>query len=84
MPSIALIPRDERYLMQKAIHNTYDKNYARRLTAMLMLHRGNRVSNVDGGSKRSSLFISLLKHLKATYKQLELFRVYITVKLCGG
>ncbi|MBZ7178444.1 hypothetical protein FMK65_28300 [Klebsiella variicola] len=32
--------------MQKAIHKTRDKNYARRLTAMLMLHRGERVSHV--------------------------------------
>ncbi|KAB7536387.1 IS630 family transposase, partial [Klebsiella pneumoniae] len=43
MPIIAPIPRDERRLMQKAIHKTRDKNYARRLTAMLMLHRGERV-----------------------------------------
>lgn len=27
-------------------HTTHDKNHARRLTAMLMLHRGERVSNV--------------------------------------
>ncbi|EDP9826668.1 helix-turn-helix domain-containing protein, partial [Salmonella enterica subsp. enterica] len=46
MPIIAPIPRDERRLMQKAIHKTHDKNYARRLTAMLMLHRGGRVSDV--------------------------------------
>ncbi|EBF0276808.1 hypothetical protein DB992_22010 [Salmonella enterica] len=46
MPIIAPIPRDERRLMQKAIHKTHDKNYARRLTAMLMLHRGDRVSDV--------------------------------------
>ncbi len=32
--------------MQKAIHQTRDKNHARRLTAMLMLHRGDRVSDV--------------------------------------
>ncbi|WP_252861388.1 hypothetical protein, partial [Shigella sonnei] len=32
---IAPISRDERRLMQKAIHKTHDKNYARRLTAML-------------------------------------------------
>jgi hypothetical protein len=38
MPIIAPIPRDERRLMQKAIHKTRDKNYARRLTTMLMLH----------------------------------------------
>lgn len=43
---IAPIPRGERHLMQKAIHKTHDKNYARRLTALLMLHRGARVSNV--------------------------------------
>ncbi len=46
MPIIAPISRDERRLMQKAIHKTHDKNYARRLTAMLMLHRGDRVSDV--------------------------------------
>ncbi|ECI4026728.1 helix-turn-helix domain-containing protein [Salmonella enterica] len=46
MPIIAPIPRDERRLMQKAIHKTHDKNYACRLTAMLMLHRGDRVSDV--------------------------------------
>lgn len=40
MPVIAPISRDERRLMHKAIHKTHDKNYARRLTAMLMLHRG--------------------------------------------
>ncbi|EPS8031263.1 helix-turn-helix domain-containing protein [Escherichia coli] len=32
--------------MQKAIYTTHDKNYARRLTAMLMLHRSARVSDV--------------------------------------
>ncbi|HHD7476596.1 TPA: IS630 family transposase [Klebsiella oxytoca] len=46
MPIIAPIPPDERRLMQKAIHKTLDKNYARRLTAMLMLHRGCRVSDI--------------------------------------
>ncbi|CSW33592.1 IS630 transposase [Shigella sonnei] len=40
MPIIAPISRDERRLMQKAIHKTHDKNYARRLTAMLMLPPG--------------------------------------------
>lgn len=46
MPIIAPIPRDERRLMQKAIHKTQDKTYARRLTAMLMLYRGDRVIDV--------------------------------------
>jgi len=46
MPILAPIPRDERRLMQKAIHKIRDKNHARRLTAMLMLHRGDRVSDV--------------------------------------
>ncbi len=46
MPIIAPIPRDERRLMQKVIHKTHDKNHARRPTAMLMLHRGDRVSDV--------------------------------------
>ena len=44
MPLIAPISRNERRMMQKAIHKTRDKNYARRLTAMLMLHRGDRIS----------------------------------------
>ncbi len=46
MPIIAPIPRTERRLMQKTIHKTKDKNHARRLTAMLMLHRGDTVSYV--------------------------------------
>ncbi len=46
MPIIAPIPRTERRLMQTTIHKTRDKNHARRLTAMLMLHRGDRVSDV--------------------------------------
>ena len=32
--------------MQKTIHKTKDKNHARRITAMLMLHRGDTVSYV--------------------------------------
>ncbi len=47
MPIIAPIPRTERRLMQKTIHKTRDKNHARRLTAMLKLHRGDRVSDVS-------------------------------------
>ncbi len=46
MSIIAPIPRTERRLMQKTIHKTKDKNHARRLTAMLMLHRGDTVSHV--------------------------------------
>ena len=46
MPIIVPIPRTERRLMQKTIHKTKDKNHARRLTAMLMLHRGDTVSYV--------------------------------------
>lgn len=46
MPIIAPIPRTERRMMQKTIHKTRDKNHARRLIAMLMLHRGDRVSDV--------------------------------------
>lgn len=46
MPIITPIPRDKRRLMHKAIHKTRDKNHARRLTAMLMLRRGDRVSDV--------------------------------------
>lgn len=46
MPIIAPIARFERRQMQKTIHKTRDKNQTRRLTAMLMLHRGDRVSDV--------------------------------------
>nr|WP_169050447.1 IS630 family transposase [Brenneria salicis]NMN91421.1 transposase [Brenneria salicis ATCC 15712 = DSM 30166] len=46
MPIIAPIPRTERRRMQKTIHKTRDKNHARRLLALLMLHRGDRVSDV--------------------------------------
>ena len=46
MPIIAFIPRNERCQMQKMIHKTRDKNHARRLTAMLILHRGDSVSYV--------------------------------------
>ena len=53
MPIIAPIPRDERRLIQKAIHKTHDKNHARRLTAMLMLQR------VDSVSSRSAVPVHL-------------------------
>lgn len=46
MSFIAAIPRPERRLMQKTIPKTRDKNHARRLTAMLMLHRGAHASGV--------------------------------------
>lgn len=36
MPITAPIPRTERRLMQKTIQKTHDKNYARRLLAMLI------------------------------------------------
>lgn len=46
MPDIAPIPRSERRLLQETIHKARDKNYARRLIAMLMLHKGERISDV--------------------------------------
>ena len=46
MPIIASVPRSERRLIQTTIHETRDKNHARRLIAMLMLHWGERVSVV--------------------------------------
>ena len=46
MPIIAFISRTERRMMQKTINRTKDKNHARRLTAMLMLHRSDSVSHV--------------------------------------
>lgn len=38
MPIIAFIPDEERRLMRKEAQQTRDKNHARRLIAMLMLH----------------------------------------------
>jgi len=46
MPIIAPIPRHERRQMQKIVQKTPDKNHARRLIAMLMLHRGNTLTYV--------------------------------------
>ncbi|WP_256221696.1 IS630 family transposase [Salmonella enterica] len=46
MPIIAPIPRDERRLMRKEAQQTHDKNHARRLIAMLMLHQGMTVTDV--------------------------------------
>lgn len=46
MPIIAPIPRNERRNMQKIIQKTPDKNHARRLIAMLMLHCGDSLSHV--------------------------------------
>ncbi|ECM3984246.1 IS630 family transposase, partial [Salmonella enterica subsp. enterica serovar Enteritidis] len=46
MPIIAAIPDEERQLMRKEAQQTYDKNHARRLIAMLMLHQGMTVTDV--------------------------------------
>ncbi|MDC9624071.1 IS630 family transposase, partial [Xenorhabdus sp. XENO-7] len=46
MPIIAPISRNERRQMKKIIQTTRDKNYARRLMALLMLHQGMSVSYV--------------------------------------
>lgn len=46
MPIIAAIPDEERQLMCKEAQQTYDKNHARRLIAMLMLHQGMTVTDV--------------------------------------
>ena len=40
MPTIAAIPDEERQLVRKEIQQTRDKNYARQLSAMLILNRG--------------------------------------------
>ncbi|WP_237388482.1 IS630 family transposase [Xenorhabdus sp. Sc-CR9] len=47
MPIITSIPRNERRQMKKAIQKTRDKDYARRFTALLMLHEGSTVSHVS-------------------------------------
>ncbi|EID7241640.1 IS630 family transposase [Salmonella enterica] len=46
MPIIAAIPDEERQLMRKEAQQTYDKNHARRLIAMLMPHQGMTVTDV--------------------------------------
>ncbi|EGP1157438.1 IS630 family transposase [Salmonella enterica] len=46
MPIIAAIPDEERQLMRKEAQQTHDKNHARRLIAMLMLHQGITVTDV--------------------------------------
>ena len=46
MPIIAPIPDEERRLMCKEAQQTRDKNHARRLIAMLMLHQGMTVTDV--------------------------------------
>ncbi|EBD8984173.1 IS630 family transposase [Salmonella enterica] len=46
MPIIAAIPDEERQLMRKEAQQTHDKNHARRLIAMLMLHQGMTVTDV--------------------------------------
>ncbi|EBG2798550.1 DDE endonuclease [Salmonella enterica subsp. enterica serovar Blegdam] len=46
MPIIAAIPDEERQLMRKEAQQTYYKNHARRLIAMLMLHQGMTVTDV--------------------------------------
>ncbi|EDE2173598.1 helix-turn-helix domain-containing protein, partial [Salmonella enterica] len=46
MPIIAAIPDEERLFMRKEAQQTRDKNYARRLIAMLMLHQGMTVTEV--------------------------------------
>lgn len=91
--------------MQKTIHKTPDKNHSRRLTAMLMLHRGDNVSYVartlccarssvgrwinwftlygmEGlkplpPSRECRLFISPLKHIKASYQRAKTIMLII-------
>lgn len=46
MPIIAAIPDEERQLMRKEAQQTRDKNHARRLIAILMLHQGMTVTEV--------------------------------------
>lgn len=58
MPIIVPIPRTERRLMQKTIHKTKDKNHARRLTVMLMLHRGDAVSHVAALLNKSNFQVT--------------------------
>ncbi|POD98026.1 hypothetical protein BVY05_20650 [Pectobacterium odoriferum] len=54
MPIIAAIPDEERRLMRKEAQQTRDKNYSRRLIAILMLHRGMTVTDVARTTKPKS------------------------------
>lgn len=57
MAIIAPIPRGERRRMKKAIQSTKDKNYARRLIALMQLHEGKTIVEVCRitGAARSSV-----------------------------
>ncbi len=46
MAIIAPIPRGERRRMKKAIQTTKDKDYARRLIALMQLHEGRTIVDV--------------------------------------
>lgn len=46
MPLIAPIPNEERRLIRKEAQQIRDKNYAKRLIAILMLHQGMTVTDV--------------------------------------
>ncbi|MBF4348695.1 helix-turn-helix domain-containing protein, partial [Vibrio anguillarum] len=46
MAIIAPIPRGERRRMKKAIQTTKDKDYARRLIALMQLHEGKTIVDV--------------------------------------
>lgn len=43
---LPVLSRAERRRIEKVIHKTNDKEHARRLTAILMLHQGHTVSTV--------------------------------------
>lgn len=46
MPIIVFIPNEERRLMRKEAQKTRDKNHAKRLIAILILHQGMTVTDV--------------------------------------
>ena len=43
---LPVLPRAERRRIEKIIHKTKDKEHARRLTAILMLHQGHTILSV--------------------------------------
>jgi transposase len=57
MAIIAPIPRPERRRMHKAVQTTSDKDFARRLMALLALHEGTSILEVHRitGAARSSI-----------------------------
>jgi hypothetical protein len=57
MPILPPLPRPQRRRIHKIIHTTRDKGHARRLMAILLLHKGRTITDVDHltGAARSTI-----------------------------